>query len=201
MATIAAVAAGSGIARATPLTFVTVRAPLRCSLNIPCMEIGAIDTDVTINVSSPVWSGIARLQTRTFRASFPPTGPKNFYEYRVDLTQAVTNADAACITDLAIDFGPVIKLQYNGAGPLDHGYVVDRGRASTIGLLAVDQTNGVITFTFNEPICAGAAPGTGRASRSFGMASPFPPRAIVARVSVPGLDPIPAQARAPQHRQ
>jgi hypothetical protein len=154
---------------------------------------------VTISVSSPAWSGTAHLETRTFRSSFgTPTGEKNFYEYRVDLTQTVTIADATCITDLSIDFGPVIKLQFDGGGPLDHGYVI-QGNASAIGLLAVDQTNGVITFTFSQPVCAGATPGTGQASRVFGIASSFPPKAIVAKVSVPGLDPIAVTARGPQH--
>lgn len=193
-----ALAAGPGNARATPLNFVTVRAPLHCILNTPCAEVQSTATFTTIGVSSQVWSGTARLQTRTFLSSFPPTGPKNFYEYRVDLTQTVTNAEFACITDLAIDFGPLIKLQYNGAGPLDHGYVL-QDSAGAIGLSAVDQTNDVITFTFSEPICAGTTPSTGRASRVFGLASPFPPKAIVATVNVPGLDPINVTARAPQH--
>jgi hypothetical protein len=155
-------------------------------------------TDTFVTISSPIWSGIARLETRTFRSSFgTPTGEKNFYEYRVDLTQTITIADATCITDLSIDFGPVIKLQFDGGGPLDSGYVI-QGTTSAIGLSAVDQTNGVITFTFSQPVCAGATPGTGQASRVFGIASPFPPKAIVAHVNVPGLDSIAVATRGPQ---
>lgn len=200
LAAIAAVAVGAVNARATPLNFVTVCAPLHCVvLNTPCVETQSTVTVGIIGVSSLVWSGPARVQTRTFKLNFPPTGPKNFYEYQVDLTHAVTDAEFACITDLAIDFGPLIKLQYNGTGQLDHVYVL-QDSASAIGLLAVDQTNGVITFTFSEPICAGVTPGTGHASRVFGLASPFPPKAIVAKVSVPALDPIDVAARAPQHR-
>jgi len=67
--------------------------------------------------------------------------------------------------------------------------------------LAVDETNGVITFTFSQPICAGTTPGTGQASRFFGLASAFPPRAVVAKVSVPGLDPIDVKATVPEQRK
>ena len=197
-----AVAAGLGNASAAPLSFVNVRAPVHCIFNTPCAVVASTDSFATIDVSSLVWSGTAHLQSRTFSVTFAsPIGLKNFYEYRVDLTQTITNADAACITDLSIDFGPVIKLQYNGAGPLDDGYVLFQGGVGSIGLSAVDETNGVITFTFSQPICAGTTPGTGQASRLFGLASAFPPRAVVAKVSVPGLDPIDVQARAPEQRK
>ncbi len=105
------------------------------------------------------------------------------------------------MTDIAVDSGPVIKLQFDGGGPLDYGYVIQNS-AGAVGLLAVDQTNGVITFTFDQPICAATATArTGQASRVIGVASPFPPKAIVAKVSVPGLDPIGVAARAPHHGQ
>lgn len=203
VAAMVAVAAGLGNASAAPLSFVAVRAPVHCIFNTPCAVVSSTDSFATIDVSSLVWSGTAHLESRTFSVNFSaPIGLKNFYEYRVDMTQTVTSADAACITAVSIDFGPVVKLQYNGVGPLDDGYVIFQGGVGSIGLLAVDETNGVITFTFSQPICAGTAPGTtGQASRLFGLASALPPRSVVAKVSVPGLDPIDVTARAPEQRK
>ena len=129
VAAMVAVAAGLGNARAAPLNFVNVRAPVHCIFNTPCAVLASTDTFATIDVSSLVWQGTAHLQSRTFKVNFAaPIGEKEFYEYRVDMTQTVTSADAACITDLSIDFGPVFKLQYNGAGALDDGYVIFQGR-------------------------------------------------------------------------
>ena len=91
------------------------------------------------------------------------------------------------------------KLQYNKSGPLDDVYVVNKGGLGTIGLYAVEQTGNVITFTFNQPVCAGPTPGTGHTSYFFGLASEYAPHAITAHVSVPGLDPINVPARGPAH--
>jgi hypothetical protein len=101
------------------------------------------------------------------------------------------------VTDISVDFGPVTKLQYNKAGPLDDVFVVTKGGLGSVGLYAVDQTGSVITFTFNQPVCAGTKPGSGMTSYFFGLASDKPPKSISANVSVPGLDPIAVPARAP----
>src|SRR5882724_6287566 len=37
---------------------------------------------------------------------------RTLYQYRVDLTEAVTLVDASCITNLTVKFGPVSKLPY-----------------------------------------------------------------------------------------
>ncbi len=89
------------------------------------------------------------------------------------------------------------KLQYNTAGPLDDVFVVTKGGLGTVGLLAVDKTGDAITFTFNQPVCAGSAPGKGHTSYFFGLASDHPPKSITAKVNVPGLLPIDVKARAP----
>lgn len=202
VAAMVAVAAGLGNASAAPLSFVNVRAPVHCIFNTPCAVLASTNSFATIDNSSLIWTGTAHLQSRTFSVNFgSPIGVKEFYEYRVDMTQTTAIADAGCITAVSIDFGPVVRLQYNVAGPLDDGYVLFQG-TGTIGLSAVDETNGVITFTFSQPICASTTPdATGQASRLFGLASISPPRAVVAKVSVPGRDPIDVQARAPELRK
>jgi hypothetical protein len=63
-------------------------------------------------------------------------------------------------------------------------------------LSAVENHN-IITFTFNQPICAGATVGTGQASFFFGLASTHPPKAVAAKVAIPGLLPVDVKARSP----
>jgi hypothetical protein len=187
-------------AHAASLTVVNVGAPaINCVFNTTC-KVTVTDSVGTIPVPPGLWSGTARLQSRTFvGAAGAPGAGKTAYDYRVDLTQAVSDGEVPCVTDLAIDFGPVTKLQYNGAGPLDDVYVVTSGGLGTIGLWSVEQTGSVITFTFNQPVCAGPTPGTGHTSYFFGVASDKPPKAITAHAGVPGLLPVDVPARAPNH--
>jgi len=188
------------VVQAATLSFVNVGAPaINCVFNTTCTVTVTDSVDI-ITVPAGVWAGTARLQSRTFvGAAGAPGAGKTAYEYRVDLTQAVSNGEVPCVTDIAIDFGPVTKLQYNNAGPVDDVYVVTKGGLGTVGLYHVEQAGNIITFTFNQPVCAGPAPGTGHTSYFFGLASTFPPHAITAKVSVPGLEPIDVKARAPAH--
>jgi len=117
----------------------------------------------------------------------------------VDLTTAVTNAEFSCVTDLAVDFGPVTKLQYNNVGPLDDVYVVTHGGLGKIGILSAEQTGSIITFTFSQPVCAGYTPNTGDTTFFFGVTSEFAPHAITAKVGVPGELPVDVKARGPDH--
>lgn len=185
---------------AAPLNFVNAAAPdINCVFDPACTATVTDSVD-TIVVLPTLWTGTARLQSRTFTGAAGTAGAgKTAYEYRVDLTEAVSDGEVPCVTDIAVDFGPVSKLQYNRMGPLDDVYVVNKGGLGTIGLYAVDQTGSVITFTFNQPVCAGPTPGTGHTSYFFGLASDHAPQAIFARVGVPGLLPVDVKARAPSH--
>ena len=186
------------VAQAASLSFVNVGAPdINCVFDSSC-KVTVTDSVGTIVLPSPVWTGTARLQSRTFTGAVgAPGAGKTAYEYRLDLTQAVSDGEVPCVTDIAIDFGPVTKLQYNKAGPLDDVFVVSSGGLGSVGLFAVEQTGGVITFTFNQPVCAGTKPGSGMTSYFFGLASDRPPRAISANVSLPGLEAFAVPARAP----
>ena len=201
----AALLAASAAAQAASLTVVTVAAPdINCVFETDCT---IVVTDSVGNIPIPnIVSGAARLQSRTFEGKpGAPAAGKFGYEYRVDLTSAVTNAEFSCVTDLEVDFGPVTKLQYNKAGPDDDVYVVTKGGLGTIGLLSAEQTGNVITFTFSQPVCAASnwadPPGAkGQTTFFFGLTSATAPRAIVAHVGAPGLDPLDVKARAPTHR-
>ena len=118
----------------------------------------------------------------------------------MDLSQVVSTFEAPpCVTDIAIDFGIVTKLQYNKVGPLDDVFVVTKGGIGKIGLFSVEQIHNIITFIFNQPVCPGPTPGTGASSFFFGLTSTHPPKAVAAKVSVPGLLPEDVKARAPAH--
>jgi len=194
-----ALLAAAPLAQAASLTVVSVAAP-----DINCVY----ETDCTVTVTDSIGaipipnlvSGTARLQSRTFTGKpGAPAAGKTGYEYRVDLTTAITNAEFSCVTDLAVDFGAVTKLQYNNLGPLDDVFVITKGGLGTIGLLFAEQTGNVITFTFSQPVCAGYSPNTGQTTFFFGLTSAFAPHAIEAKVGVPGLDPVDVKARAPSH--
>jgi hypothetical protein len=184
---------------AAPLSVVNVSAPaINCVFETDCTII-VTDSIGTIPIPN-LTSGVARLQSRTFtgKAGAPAAG-KTGYEYRVDLTTAVTNAEFSCVTDLAVDFGAVTKLQYNNVGPLDDVYVVTHGGLGKIGILFAEQTGNIITFTFSQPVCAGYSPNTGDTTFFFGITSEFAPHAITAKVGVPGELPVDVKARAPDH--
>jgi len=202
LCTAAALLSVPAAAQAAPLSVVEVSAPdINCVFHagLPCI---ITVTDSVGDIALPATAtGKAVLQSRTFTGGpGSPGAGKTGYDFRVDLTQAVSTFETPpCVTDLAIDFGPVTKLQYNKVGPLDDVFVVTKGGLGKIGLLSAEQNRNVITFTFNQPVCPGPTPGTGATSFFFGLASTHPPKAVIAKVSVPGLSPEDVKARAPDH--
>jgi len=189
-------------AQATPLSAVEVSAPdinrvfhagLPCTITV---------TDSIGEIALPATAtGKAVLQTRTFTGGpGSPGAGKTGYDYRVDLSQAVSTFETPpCVTDLAIDFGAVTKLQYNKVEPLDDVFVVVKGGLGKIGLPSAEQNHNLTTFTFDQPVCPGLTAGTGASSFFFGLASASPPKAVAARVGIPGQLPEAVKARAPNH--
>ncbi|HEU0081963.1 MAG TPA: hypothetical protein VFQ87_03750 [Bradyrhizobium sp.] len=188
-----------GAAVAAPLTVVNVAAPdINCVFETDCT---IVVTDSIGNIPLPSVTGTARLQSRTFAGqSDAPAAGKTGYEYRVDMTQATAIGDVACVTGLNVDFGPVTKLQYNKVGPLDDVFVVTKGGLGTIGLASAEQDGNIVTFTFDQPVCAADSSGPGNTTFFFGLASVHPPKAIVATIEAPGVFPdLNVKARAPAH--
>jgi hypothetical protein len=189
----------SSTAGAASLSVVQVAAPtINCVFETDC-TIVVTDSVGTIPIPNLI-GGAARLQTRTF-AGKPgaPAAGKFGYEFRLDLTTAVTNEEFSCVTDLAVDFGVITKLQYNKAGPTDDIFVVAKGGLGKIGILSAEQDGNVVTFTFSQPVCAGHTPNTGDTTFFFGLTSAFAPKSITAKVGVPGLLPVDVPARGPDH--
>jgi hypothetical protein len=163
----AIVAAGcltaASAAHAAPLSIIDVEAPaVNCVFNTSCT--------VTVNDSIGTFtlagdSGDARLQSRTYPGEAPaPAAGDLAYVYRVDLTNVKGLLAANCVTKLALDFGPVVKLPYSPTGDFDV-FVVTKGGLGSVALSSADQVGRTITFTFSSPVCPGAT------SYFFGLAS------------------------------
>lgn len=166
----------------------------------PCTVSGN-DSVGDIPVPPGIITGPARLQTRTILGSAgSPAAGKTGYLYRVDMTQAVSNEEVPCVTDVSVDFGPVVQFPYSGSGssPADV-FVITQGGLGSIGLFQAVKTGSVIDFVFNEPVCAGPTPGTGKTSYFFGVTSDSAPKAIIAKVGWPGLDALNTPARGPAY--
>ena len=144
-------------------------------------------------------NGNALMQNSTALA--PPNtigAGRTAYFYRVDLAEVTALGEFACITDMTIDFGPFVPLQYDGSGPPDDVFVIAEGGIGSVGLFSAVQTGRNITFTFDKPICATAAPSRGESSLLFGLAAPTGPRSSSAMFSQPGvLEKLAAGTEAP----
>lgn len=182
---------------AAPLAVVNVGFPaVNCVFSTAC-TISPTDSSGTIPLGGI--SGTAVLQSRTFvGAAGSPAAGLNGYMYRVNLTNAVGIVNIPCITALRVSFGPVVSLQYNGAGPVDQVFVATSGGLGTIGLASADLTANNVTFTFSSPVCAGGSPGTGDTTFFFGLTSTAAPKAITAQAfALGGAGPMSVPARAP----
>jgi hypothetical protein len=164
--------AASG-ARAAPLTVVNVAAPgINCAFsptkipNTPPPACSVIVNDSIGTFTPSGDSGDARLQSRTYPGTAPAPGAGDMaYVYRVDLTSVKGATAANCVTTLALDFGPVVKLPYGPNGAKFQVFVVTVGGLGSVDLAAADQVGNTITFTFSQPVCPGAT------SYFFGLAS------------------------------
>ncbi len=188
----------AGVASAASLSIVTVSAPeINCIYETDCT---VTVTDTVANITLPSMTGNGRLQSRTFagQAGAPAAG-KTGYEYRLDMTQATAIGDVACVTGLEVNFGPITKLQYNKAGPVDDVFVITKGGLGSIGLASAEQDRNIITFTFSQPVCAADTSGPGKTTFFFGLTSAHTPKGIVAKVEVPAFDPVDIKARAPDY--
>ena len=194
----AAVLAAPAAVQAASLNVVKVTAPdVNCVFDPSCK---LTVTDSVSDIVAPGIMGKAILQSRTFSgAAGAPGAGLTGYEYRVDMTQATTSNDAACVSDLTVDFGPLMKLQYDKVGPDDDVYVVTKGGLGSIGLFSADMTDTKITFVFDQPVCAGVEGKKGDTSYFFGLAAKGAPTGITASVGVPGWMPVDVKARAPTH--
>lgn len=188
----------AAMAAAAPLTVVTVSAPeINCKFDPSCK---IVVNDSTANFTLPGTTGNAFLQSRTWPPGKPGTvgAGKYVYEYRLDLTQLTGVTAQGCVTQLKITFGPVVSLNYDGAGGTEQVFVTTGGGVGTVAPSSVDKTGNVVTFNFATPVCSGSSPGHGQTSYFFGLSSNRTARAVTATVAATAGGPLSLSARAPQ---
>ncbi|MBE2223087.1 MAG: S8 family serine peptidase, partial [Anaerolineae bacterium] len=186
----------------TPLSFVNVGAPaINCVFDSDC---NIFVEDVASTFTLATSSGSSFLQSRMLlRGEVGTPGAGLFaYEYRIDMREMVGIGNPGCVTHLAIDFGPVIPLNYDGVGGAEHVYVVTGGGLGTVAPLAITQDGRKITFDFhNNPVCGDESikADNGESTFFFGLASPFRDREITAVVNHNTGDPLDLLAHAPNY--
>lgn len=171
---------------------------LNCLFTNPCAAVTSTDTAANISLP-PNASGVGQLLTRTFvGAAGSAAAGQTAYGYRVDMTQAVSLGDASCVTDVTVDFGPDLQLNYDGSGPSD-GFTIAQGDSGTIGILYAVRFGNSANFVFEQPVCAGATAGSGQSSLYFGMTAAAAPKAVTMTLGWPGLTGIAVAARGPAY--
>jgi hypothetical protein len=194
-----------GLARpAAPLNVANVNAPaINCVFN-PACKVTVTDTVGDIPLPGTALKG--RLQSRTYVAApGAPAAGKTAYVYRVNLGNVSGVAPRKCVPSLWIFTGNPEPLQYNGAGPLDHVFVVTSGGIGSIGVASAGQEGEGVKFTFTRPVCSGLGGRPGDSSFFFGIASPYPPRSSTAFVHTtsgsPKLIKVNVPVRTPDYYQ
>ncbi len=180
------------------LAVVDVRAP-----DVWCV----FDTDCRVTVQDEVdefvvgpSTGRAFLQSRLLPRGQQGTPAEGLYAYlyRLDLTDLVGITAIPCIREMKIDFGPIARRDYNDDGIQDDVFVVTAGGLGSVGLSSASQDNRIVTFTFQQGLCAGSSPGRGLSSFFFGMSSAKPSRSVSVQLKDTLGGTTTVQARAPQ---
>jgi hypothetical protein len=177
-------------ASAEPLLITDVAAPaINCVFNRSCQ---ITVTDSVGPIPIPGGSGTAILQSRTFvgRPDALAAGLTG-YEFRIDLTKAVSGATKICVNGVKLDTGAPSRLAYpGGIGPA-YIFAISAGAIGTVGVMSAESTEGAIRFAFAWPVCAGDG------SYFFGFASAKAPRALQAQVQLDNGQSVDVPARAP----
>ena len=167
------------VARAAPLKIANVAAPaINCVFNNSC-SVSVSDTRSDAPLSG---GGTGIFQSRTFKGADESSAAGLFaYEYRVDLSNAVSGTAPSCIDWVTLRFGPVAStLNFGGDAKPDQVFVITTGGVGTIGLSSAMQTGRSIKFKFKNPVCAGSAAGKGDSSYFWGLVSKTPATNITA---------------------
>lgn len=176
---------------AQPLKVVTVNAP---AVNYVFNPSGVV---TVTDLSAPIWSS-GFLQSRYYKSA--PTSPaagRYVYEYRIDLRNVVGVTAIPYITTLTINFGPNVKLDFNGDKSPDDVFVVTSGGLGNIGLLSAVRSGSQIKFTFNPNVAGGSSPGKGDSTFFFGLVSNNPKTNVTASAANNIGPPLALNAWAP----
>jgi hypothetical protein len=155
---------------------------------------GQPGSEEVTDIPLPGINGKAVLHSRIIKAAPGSRAEGRFaYEYRVDLSNAVTFVDLSCVTNLSVRFGPIEKLPSAAGAPgiaLRDVYAIKQGvPPNQIGFSTAVQTGDLVTFTFERLVCAGDGRNPGNTTFAFGLASrDSPDRAVQVLIDAIGLD-------------
>jgi hypothetical protein len=159
--------------------------------------------DAVTDIPLPGINGKAVLHSRVFRGAAGSQAQGRFaYEYRVDLSNAVTFVDLSCVSNLSVKFGPIEKLPYAAGTPgiaLRDVYAIKQGvPPNQIGFSSAVQTGDLVIFTFERLVCAGDGTSPGGTTFAFGLASrDAPDRGVQVQIDAIGLDDIRVKSFGP----
>ena len=170
---------------------------MSCAFNLQCVVTsGSISS---ANISAPGVTGRSVLVTDVITGL--PQSPgrgKVAYLYQVFMKNAVSDGDAPCVTDVAVDFGPVARLSYDGTGQPYDAFVMTPRQTRYHRALAVVQQRNTVDFCVQPTGLRRYQSGHGSESYFFGIASVFQrQRAATANVGWPGTAGLPTPSRAP----
>jgi hypothetical protein len=169
----AACAALAHQAAAQPMNIVTVGAPaINCLFSTSCSVVVSDHT-------APVLGG-GFLQSRTFQAQpGSPMAGKWVYQYRLDLTNAVSPSGTPAATSLSIQVPSIPAANYNGDRvATDNIFVITSGGLGTVGPSSAHLWGDTLHVAFAPPV-----PG-GTTSYFFGFTSDTPPQETVGRLEI-----------------
>ncbi len=162
------------VAGAQPLAVAEVGAPAAWCLYSPACTITV--TDLLSEFTLPNTSGEGVFKSRTAQpgSSGMPAEGQYLYGYRIELDDMTsTSPFTPCVTSIALDFGPITPLDYDGDGTLEDVAVVTSGAILGIGVTAEKSFN-ELTLTFNDWLCPGVGGDVGDRSALILVTSPFP---------------------------
>jgi hypothetical protein len=134
------------------------------------------------------------------------TNPAGHVRYQTNRVPILTNTVVRCVTNtvpcpgtapciraLTINFGPIVTLDFNASGGsvTDQVYVVTGGGIGTVAPTSVEQSNGVVTVHFADPICPGES------SYFIGLVSSNAPTDVRTLLSLTDGSNLVVAARAP----
>ena len=155
-AALSLVATLPSLARAAALDLVAARAPaVNCLFSSDC-RLGVSDTLGAFSL--PGASGEGRLQSRTVAVGAPGTPGAGLWLhlYRVDLGDLTAFANGRCVDAFELRFAGLARLDYDGDGNLDDGFVLTGGAVGQVGPSVAEITGTTVRVRFGN-VCAGVS--------------------------------------------
>ena len=167
-----------------PLTVATVAAPdVNCFFDNDC-TIFVDDTASSFTLDKMTGAGF--LQSRLWpRGEAGTIGSGLFpYLYRIDLRELIGPGNPGCVTAFAIDFGPVVPLDYDGNGTLEDAFVITTGGIGNVTPSAMNLVGDELNVSFSPAVCGdfSSTQNNGESTFFMGLVSPYRAQDVTAQL-------------------